>query len=104
MALSCDQFSDFMTRIIEEEDRFNAFAESVEKYYNGSSLMCSEGSELPIEILRAVMNDEGEWITYWLYELNRGEYWKPGMITDDETNEDVPLRTLEDLYNVLTRD
>lgn len=48
-----------------------------------------------------------DWIEYYLYELYYGEYWKPNTVTETkivdgkEVEVDVPLKTPEDLYNML---
>ena len=39
------------------------------------------------------------WISYWLYELDRGANWEPGCVTKD--GKDIKLETLDDLYELL---
>jgi hypothetical protein len=53
-----------------------------------------------IDLLEAHFEDEDEWITYWMFELDFGSKWKNGTITDDKGN-DIKLQTIEDLYEVL---
>ena len=50
--------------------------------------------------LKAQFNNEFDWISYWMWELNFGENWKPGTIT--ENGNDIPLKTIDDLWNLLT--
>lgn len=53
-----------------------------------------------INVLIEVFNDDpADIITYFIYELEFGEKWEPGMITDNE--EDIKLKTPEDLYDYL---
>lgn len=53
-----------------------------------------------INVLIEVFNDDPDnIITYYIYELEFGEKWEPGMITDNE--EDIELKTPEDLYDYL---
>lgn len=42
----------------------------------------------------------GDMISYWCYELNFGEDWHEGCVTDKDGN-DIPLSTVDDLYNYL---
>lgn len=48
-----------------------------------------------------------DWIEYYIYELYYGEDWKPNMITETkivdgkEIKADIPLKTPEDLYDML---
>lgn len=42
---------------------------------------------------------ENGWISYWIYELNYGKVWKPGVVIWD--NKDVKLQSKEDLYAFL---
>ena len=51
--------------------------------------------------LKAQFDDKCDWIGYWMWELNFGENWKPGTIT--ENGNDIPLKTIDDLWNLLTK-
>ena len=54
-----------------------------------------------INILEDACGDSTtDWISYWLYELDRGAGWEPGCVTDDNGNE-IKLETLDDLYELL---
>lgn len=44
--------------------------------------------------------DESDWLGYFCYELNFGERWKPGTITEEDGT-DIKLQTPEDLYELL---
>lgn len=52
-----------------------------------------------VELLSKVFEDEGEWIGYWIWELDCGKKYKDGDVTFYGQN--VPLKTIEDLWNVL---
>ena len=60
-----------------------------------------------LHVLQVEMNDlqlceHGQsWIEYFLWELNFGEEWKPGTVT--ENGKDIPLKTTDDLWNLLTK-
>ena len=51
--------------------------------------------------LKAQFDDKFDWISYWMWELNFGENWKPGTVT--ENGNDIPLKTIDDLWNLLTK-
>lgn len=51
--------------------------------------------------LKAQFDDKYDWISYWMWELNFGENWKPGTVT--ENGNDIPLKTIDDLWNLLTK-
>ena len=54
-----------------------------------------------IELLEMLMDDcDNHWISYWMFDLNCGEKYHEGCVTDTE-GKDVPLKTIEDLWNVL---
>lgn len=61
-----------------------------------------------VSILEEIFNDkETQWISYYLYELDCGKSYKDGDITekDKDGNEKIiPLKTPEDLYNLLIED
>lgn len=40
-------------------------------------------------------------ISYWMWELEFGKKWKPGMVMDGD--EDIKLQTAEDLYDYISR-
>lgn len=54
-----------------------------------------------IYLLQNAFNDNHTgWISYWIYELDFGRSWKPGLITD-VNGKDIRLQTKEDLYRFL---
>ena len=57
-----------------------------------------------IKVLRVMFNDEiSECIDYWIYDLNFGDKYKDGCITEaDGTN--IRLKTAEDLYDYLIKE
>lgn len=51
-------------------------------------------------LLEHIMEDKGEWISYWVFELDFGKKYKDGMVTDADGSI-IKLQTVEDLYNFL---
>lgn len=54
-----------------------------------------------VNLLRQITKDDGDWIEYWLYELEQGTKFKLGMVTDN--GKKVRLKTAEDLYRFLRK-
>ena len=54
-----------------------------------------------LDMLKLVTNDEHNWISYYIYDLKWGTKWKKGTVTDKE-GRDIPMKTMNDLYNVIT--
>ena len=58
--------------------------------------------EQPVHMLQHILHDEKSWwISYWLYDLDCGKRWEPGMV-EDKDGKEIKLQTLEDLWKVLT--
>ena len=53
-----------------------------------------------VELLEHIFQDENEWISYWIWELNFGEEWHDGCVTEADGT-DIKLQTHEDLYRLL---
>ena len=60
-----------------------------------------EGEVLVLKTLTLALNDKEEWIEYWIFELDFGRKWKEGMICSPD-GEDIPLQTLDQLYELIT--
>ena len=52
-----------------------------------------------VKVLEDIFHDTGEWISYYIYELDFGRKWEPGCVTED--GKDIPLSTPEELYDML---
>lgn len=59
-----------------------------------------ESDELLITLLEIIFNDKDHWISYWIFELDCGKDYHPGMALDKD-NKEIPLRTEKDLWNLL---
>jgi len=97
--LSKEKFIKYLDEICnwsDLQDEFNKLTRGIDLFEINITLQ--EG--LSLRLLAELMNDKGEWIDYWFYELEQGKkdgnvkiYGKP-----------IPLTTKEDLYNLLVRD
>ena len=54
-----------------------------------------------LDLLEVATHDEGRWISYWLYDLEHGEKYKPGTVRVE--GKDFKLKTPEDLHKMLLK-
>lgn len=56
-----------------------------------------------INVLKNAFNDDDDYggmIEYFIYDLEFGKQWRPGVVTD-ENNKDIKMQTPEELYDYL---
>ena len=53
------------------------------------------------KLIKHSFDDKFDWISYYMYDLEWGKKYKKGTIIGDN-GKIIPLKTLEDLYNLLT--
>jgi len=85
----------------------NNFVESMHKafpdtfdgnlLYNNSFLV-----DQILEILKTQLNDNGDWIEYFIYELDFGKKYKPGCATNADGSH-IDISTAGKLYEFLRR-
>jgi hypothetical protein len=73
----------------------------MEDYYRikGAALQISHESTV-VFLLRKLLKDAVENIDYYIYELDYGRKYEPGMITD-ENGHDIDFSSAEKLYDYL---
>lgn len=109
MMLSKNSFIRSINFIKERMEGQDAIGKLFKKEFDDSIFWpyCKYETEL-IRVLKEIFQDtENEWIDYFIYELDFGKRWKPNTITEkDKTGKvrDIPLGTVEDLYNLLLED
>lgn len=74
---------------------FREFDKEVDVYETGLE-------ETLIFLLEKMFDDEGEWISYWIWETNYGKDYKDGNITEADGTV-IPLKTAEELYDFLIK-
>ena len=68
--------------------------------HGGDCFMFPDMVDDVVNLLELIMDDDGEWISYFVYELNFGREYEPGTILDDDGTE-IPLITIRDLWDLL---
>ena len=69
-------------------------------FCNGAALQISHESTV-VFLLRMLLKDAVENIDYFIYELDYGRKYEPGMITDED-GKNIDFSTAEKLYDYLT--
>ena len=108
--LSKEEFVEIMNRLRESSDLvdkvdelFRNSRDNVERdFCNGASLQISHES-IVILLLKKLLKDTGEDISYFIYELDYGRNYEPGMITDKDGH-DIDFGSPEKLYDYLVGD
>lgn len=72
--------------------------------FNFEYLFCDpESRDVLCDIIIEAMNDtETDWINYYIYELDWGEKNDELKVYEEDGKTEIPLKTLDDLYNILT--
>ena len=84
------------------ESKINDALSELSPDFGGFSML--RATELILELLKDVTNDNVDWISYYIYELNWGKDWKEGTVTDTKTGKDIRLETIRDLYNLMVEE
>ena len=107
-SILCEQeFVDIINRLREASDLqeqvdklFRNSRENVENdFCNAAALQISHESSV-VFLLKRIMNDQYEYIDYFIYELDYGRKYEDGMITD-ENGRDIDIHTPNLLYDFI---
>ena len=106
--ISKEEFVDIMNRLREASDLVDKVDELFRKsrdnvecdFCNGAGLQISHESTVVL-LLRKLLKDDVEDIDYFIYELDYGRKYEPGIITD-ENGHDIDFSSAEKLYDYLT--
>jgi len=82
------------------EDLIN---DGFKKLGQDSRIIMSQPEVAIVRLLENVFNDKGQWIQYFLYELDWGKKYEDGCITDTDGSF-IRLSTIEELYNFLIKE
>jgi hypothetical protein len=96
--MECNEFEAILASVQKKEDYITQLCRDL----GGADHLASTSMvDEIVALLEIIFHDqEAEWIAYWLWDLNGGENWKSGSITDDKGS--IVLRTPGDLYQLLT--
>lgn len=108
MPLSKEEFVDVIAKLRDAKelaeqvnDLFLHSRENVEcDFCNAAALQISHET-LVVKLLQKLMNDQEEMISYFIYELEFGEEYEAGMVTDCDGRE-IILNSAGALYSYLS--
>ena len=105
MLISYSTFCNILTHFKDEDefaDKFRTLLYQYDKreFIDPDSFHDFNMHSLMLDVLEEIFQDKNHWIAYYIYELDYGNAYKPGMINYDD-GRDVPLRTPQDLWNLL---
>lgn len=93
-----EQFIKLMSEIIKYNKKLDELYESVDDLFGGcDTLMYKTSMDGIIKIISEIVGDEDEWIFWYMYDNDYGGGNNKVFIEGKE----VPLKTLEDLWNVI---
>ena len=90
---------ELFTKCIDALKKQYDFEKECYEVFRTTFFVPGDWDETMIEVLSEIFRDDDDWIDYFVYELNFGREWKPGVVKVDGT--DVRLADTKDLYNLL---
>lgn len=104
--MTYERFEEYITKIvnlIQFQDSLDRVTREWNRTYNKSyptDIYIPTLIPETIALLEEIMHDKDEWISYWVYELDCGRKWVKDTITSKGI--DVPLKTIRDLWEILS--
>ena len=89
---------EFIDKREQQYDRLNKIIRSIEP---DSYILGDTGYSILVQkLLVEATNDEYDYISYFMWDLDFGRKWQPGTITEADGT-DIPLKTIDDLWHLL---
>ena len=88
-----------MRALNKEQEDFDAILKRIDNEFGGGYLH-NKTISLLADILKEVTNDKYDYISYYLWEIDFGNEYYDGCITEEDGTV-IPLKTAEDLYNLI---
>jgi hypothetical protein len=86
-------------QLIDDIDNVHNAMKKLDPDFGGFCI--SRVEEFCSKVIKLSFDDKFEWISYYMYDLEWGKKYKKGSVTD-KNGKNIPLKTLEDLYKLLT--
>lgn len=96
------EFESYIKPIIEDMELFHRQAELLKQLYPSSHVIPESSSliENYIRLLQKYINDDNDWIPYFVWECDCGKNSSEVEIG----NKKIRLKTIKDLYNVISQE
>lgn len=98
-----EQFIEIMTELVsikEDMDSVNKAFRKLDPDFNFFSLGRAETLIVKTLALSVGDTEKDSWISYWLYENDCG---KGTCLVTEKDGTNVPIKTIEDLWNIITK-
>jgi len=91
-----------MEKFIEIKENVENVNKALKVFEPDFNYLCfSKYEYIFLDALKEAMNDEYDWIDYFIYELNFGKKAKKDSVTEKGKN--IPIKTIDNLYNLITK-
>ena len=91
---------DFIRELNVEENEFNSVMRKIDGEFGGGFIH-NKSINYITGLLKVLVNDENDWISYYCWELDFGKKYVEGNVTEEDGTP-IPLATAEDLWNIIT--
>lgn len=82
-----------------QQEKFNDVLKEIDSEFGGCYINNKSIDKL-YNLLRDLTNDKSDIIGYWLWELEFGERYEEGCVSEEDGTP-IPLKTLDDVWNYL---
>lgn len=96
--LEFEDFKKYMLEIKDQIDKERKLDEALREMSPDFGGFSTNSITLEVELLKRLMLDEEDWIGYYIWESDWGKTFS---CVWDEEGEEIPLETLQDLYNII---
>lgn len=87
-----------LQEILNQEEKLNEALKDMSLDFGGFANQLAV--ETILEILKEISNDDEDWISYYIFDLDWGRHYYPGCVLDAEGKE-IPLKSIDDLLNLI---
>lgn len=103
MLLTKKKFCEYINFIKERQDSELRVCKALnDEFIDANIFFYSKYESKLVELLKIIMQDKGDWIDYFIYELDFGKKWKVGTVTEKDGTS-IDISDAEKLYDFLIR-
>lgn len=101
--LSRDDFCRTIYELKRNDEFIDKLNDLFSEFKRDDAVYCTGLESTIVSLLETMFDDnQTNWISYWLWELNFGNDYKEGDVTEHDGTI-IPLRTAEELYDFLIK-
>ena len=95
------KFTNYIKKIVDLKKKVDKIFDAFKELENCNFISFGWHEDLMIKLLAEAIGDEGEWISYWIYELDFGKKAKRNSVSIEGKN--IPIKTISNLYDLITK-